>query len=219
MSPTAQPATGPWTAADLLDRFGAIPLYRVRHDPAPGMGTEQDVVDLNLREDRLYELVDRVLLEKTVGTFESYLAGLFVRLLANFVLEKNLGIVLPPDGMLRLRPGLVRIPDVSFISWQRLPNRRIPGEAIASVVPDLAVEVISQANTREEMDRKLQDYFDAGVRLVWYVYPNTREVRVYASAARYESIGADGVLDGLDVLPGLSLHVREIFADPGPQLY
>ena len=70
------------------------------------------MIGIHDREDRLCELVDGVLLEKTVGTYESYLA----LLLGNFVDENNLGIVLGADGMMRLVPGLVRIPNVSFIS-------------------------------------------------------------------------------------------------------
>ena len=73
-----------------------------------------------------------------MGTYESYLAGLLVRILGNFVVTNDLGIVLPPDGMMRLAPGLVRVPAVSFVSWDRLPNRTIPDQAIADLVPDLA---------------------------------------------------------------------------------
>jgi hypothetical protein len=55
------------TVADLYRRFGPIPFERIRHDPPPGCGTVNDVVRLNDHEDRLYELVDGILVEKTVG--------------------------------------------------------------------------------------------------------------------------------------------------------
>ena len=66
---------GTWTAADLVARFGAIPLHRVRHYPPPGEATENDVLEIHDHEDRLCELIDGVLVEKTVGNYESYLAG------------------------------------------------------------------------------------------------------------------------------------------------
>lgn len=203
-----------WTAADLLQRFGAVPLNRVRGEPAPGTATEGDVVEIHDREDRLYELVDAILLEKTVGTYESYLAGVLVHLIWSYVGENDLGIVLPPDGMLRLAPGLVRIPNVSFISWERLPQRRIPREAIADVAPDLAVEVISKSNTPEEMQRKLSDYFAAGVRQVWYVYPESRQVRVYVSPEQSTVLSEQQTLEGGDLLPGFSLPLQGFFAEP-----
>jgi len=216
MTHATEPAVGTWTAADLVERFGAVPLSRIRHDPAPGTATERDVIEIHDREDRLYELVDGVLMEKTVGTYESYLAGVLTHLLWGFVRAKDLGIVLPADGMMRLAPGLVRIPDVSFISWERLPGRKVPREPIADLSPDLAVEVISKGNTPEEMERKLADYFSAAVRQVWYVYHTPRrEVRVYAAAEECSVVSERETLDGGPVLPGFILPLERLFAEPG----
>ena len=215
MAQMTEPTTDTWTAADLVRGFGAIPLRRVRPDPTPGSATEADVVEIHDREDRLYELVDGVLLEKSMGTYESYLAMVLGRLLGNYVAENNLGIMLGADGMMRLAPGLVRIPDVSFISWQRLPERKVPREPIADLAPDLAVEVISKSNTPEEMERKLHDYFTAGVRQVWYVYPAARELRAYTATDRCVVLTEQQTLAGGELLPGFSLELNRFFADPG----
>lgn len=216
MAHATEATAGVWTAVDLVERFGAVPLDRIRHDPAPGSATESDVVEIHDREDRLYELVDGTLLEKTVGTYEAYLALLLGRLLGNHVAENGLGIVLGADGMMRLAPGLVRIPDVSFISWQRLPGRRVPRDPIADLAPDLAVEVISRGNTPKEMDRKLADYFTAGVRQVWYVYhAPSRQVRVYNAADKSVVLNENQTLDGGELLPGFALDLQSLFAEPG----
>lgn len=215
MATAAQLSTGVWTAVDLVERFGPIPLDRVRTNPSPGSATEQDVIDIHDHENRLCELLDGTLLEKTMGSFESYLGVVVCQMLGQFVRDNDLGIVLGADGMVRLARGLVRIPDVSFISWQRLPGRVFPREDIWTLAPDLAVEIISRHNTREEMERKLLDYFAAGVRLVWYVYPATREVRVYASPEKYVTLGVQDALDGGDVLPGFQLPLATLFAQPG----
>ena len=108
-------------------------------------------------------------------------------------------------------PGQVRYPDLSFVRWDRLPNREIPEEAIPDLVPDLAIEILSKGNTKGEMDRKLRDYFIAGVRLVWYVNPVRRSVRVYIAPDQSKLFGEDDTLDGGDVLPGLALPVRKLF--------
>jgi len=63
------------TLADLHKRFGAIPAWRIRTNPPPGMATENDVQEIYNRERRPCELIDGVLLEKTVGYHESLLAG------------------------------------------------------------------------------------------------------------------------------------------------
>src|SRR5207302_308329 len=80
-----------------------------------------------------------------------------------------------------------------------------PDEPIPELAPDLAVEVLSESNTRAEMDRKRQEYFRAGTRLVWEVDPRTRTVAVYNSADNPVTLRAADVLDGGSVVPGFSL--------------
>jgi Uma2 family endonuclease len=208
------PGPAAWTVADLAELFGPMPASRIRTDPPPGRATEQDVIDLEAREDRLYELVEGVLVEKTVGYYESYLAAFLIRMLGNFVAAAKLGIVAGEAGMMRLAAGLVRIPDVSFVSWDRLPGRRVPREPIPDLAPDLAVEVLSESNTAREMERKLHDYFAAGVRLVWYVDPEARTVRVYTAPDQSALLREEDTLDGGAVPPGFALPLRELFAEP-----
>src|SRR5262249_44134956 len=135
-------------------------------------------------------------------------------LLNNFVRPLGLGVVAGADGTIKLDIDLVRIPDVAFFSWDRFPGGEIPKEAIPLVVPDLAVEVISRSNTRKEMEDKLREYFDKGVRLVWFVRPRMRVVDVYTSPDRFTRLTASMRLDGGDVLPGFSVQVGELFAIP-----
>ena len=206
-------STRDMTVADLVELFGPMPAGRIRTNPPPGAATEQDVIDIEARESRLCELVDGVLVEKTVGIYESYLAVRLIHLLAGFVERYRLGIVLGADGMMRLAPGLVRIPDASFVSWNQLPGRRVPRVPIADLASDLAVEIISPSNTTREMERKLQEYLDAGVRLIWYVYPGPQEVHVY-TAERHDILTIDQELSGGDVLPGFVLPLQQLFEEP-----
>jgi Uma2 family endonuclease len=214
VAPTLPPAT--WTAADLARRFGPMPLTRIRFTPLPGTATEQDVIDLCTREGRLYELVDGVLVEKVMGFAESSLACVLIGFLRAFLAGKGLGTVTGADGLMRLAAGLVRIPDVAFLPWDRFPNRQIPRAPIPNVFPDLAVEVLSPSNTAEEMERKLRDYFAAGARLVWLVDPAARTVAVYTAPDQSTSLREDQTLDGGPVLPGFTLPLRDLFAELDP---
>src|SRR5947209_289649 len=132
------------TAAEMQEYFGGIPLERILMNPLPGKAKEKDVIAAEAQpRKRLCELIDGVLVEKAMGTRESQLGLIIARLLLNYLDEHDLGIVLGGDGMLRLFPGRVRIPDVSFISWERLPGGELPDKPIAPLAPDLAVEVLS----------------------------------------------------------------------------
>jgi Uma2 family endonuclease len=183
--------------------------------PFPGTATEQDVADVGTRQKRLCELIDGVLVEKAVGFQESQLAILLAYFLVGFVRQHDLGIVAGADGTLRLRPGQVRIPDLCFIAWDRLPGRQLPRDPIPDLVPDLAVEVLSEGNTPGEMQRKLADYFAAGVRLVWLVDPKTRTVRIHTASDQSSLLDETQTLDGGDVLPGFALPLGQLFSPRG----
>lgn len=200
------------TLADVLEQLGGIDPRRVRASPPPGRATEKDLLALLDRQNRLYELVDGVLVEKVMGLKESALAIELGSWLAPFVRQHDLGFVAGADGALRLMPQLVRIPDVSFISWTQLPNHEYPAEPIPTLYPDLAVEVLSEGNTEEEMERKLKDYFLAGTRLVWLVDPDARTVQVFTSPEDSVTLTERDTLDGGDVLPGFTLPLKDLFA-------
>src|SRR5271165_2906597 len=136
------------TLADLRKRLGGVPLERIWFHPAPGTATEKDVIEAEDRENRLCELVDGTLVEKAMGFEESRLAGELLYLVKSYLDQNDLGICVGADGMMRIAPGLVRIPDLSFISWDRLPGRESPRVPIPDLAPDLAVEVLSEGNTR-----------------------------------------------------------------------
>ena len=201
------------TLADLLEQLGSIAPERVRFRPIPGTATEEDVLTIHARDHRLYELVDGVLVEKAMGLRESFLAIALAAILLNFVRPRRLGIVTGADGMMRLFPGLVRIPDVAFLSWNRFPNRRVPTEPIPDVAPDLGVEVLSTGDTAREMARKRQDYFAAGVQVVWQVDPRKRTVEVFTTPDQSTILHEAQILDGGTVLPGFTLPLQELFSE------
>jgi Uma2 family endonuclease len=209
---SAAPTAPILTLADLMERLGGVPLERIRFTPSVGSAVEQDVLHA-AKDGHLCELVDGVLVEKTMRLRESLLAMALGHILRAFILPRNLGLVAGEQGALRLFAGLVRIPDVSFISWDRLPNRRVPEEPIPHLAPDLAVEVLSESNTSDEMARKRREYFSAGVRLVWMADPNSRTVDVYTNENQFTRLTIHDLLDGGVVLPGFQLPLQEWFAE------
>jgi Uma2 family endonuclease len=200
-------------AAEMVKRLGKIPLKRICFTPPPGTATERDLLAAMRRSERLYELVDGTLVEKAMGLGESMIASQIIRRIGNFADDHDLGIVAGEAGTVRLLKGLVRIPDVAFFSWDKLPGRVFPSRPIPDLAPDLAVEVLSKTNTPEEMERKLREYFLAGVRLVWMIDPRKRTAEVYtAPDAPAAMLDETQALEGGDVLPGFTLPLAELFA-------
>jgi Uma2 family endonuclease len=217
MSTILEPPPAMWTVAEVYRRFGAMPLWRIGFDPSPGTATEDDVDRLEQDENELYELIDGILLRKTMSSYESLLGGRLLTLLNLFVLPRKLGWVLGADGQLRLWPGRVRIPDVCFIARSQSPTGQFPrGKRIASLFPDLAIEVLSESNTQEEMTGKLADYFQSGTRLVWYLDPDTETADVFTALDRSVHLTKSGVLTGDPVLPGLTIPLATVFEIDSP---
>lgn len=201
--------------AEMLDRLGGVAPVRIRVQPALGTATVEDVLEIEERENRLFELVDGVLVEKVMGYTESRIASRLIAALEAYADAHDLGVVTGEGGMFRMPDNLVRIPDVAFASWNQFPDRELPDEGAPEIVPDLAVEVLGKGNTAAEMSRKLREYFRAGSRLVWFVDPRARNVTVYTSPTRAKVLTANDSLDGGKALPGFAMQVGSLFANLG----
>jgi Uma2 family endonuclease len=201
---------------ELLRDLGGIPPSRVRLDPPPGTANVRDLLRFWKSEGRMCELVDGTLVAKPMAWDESNIAGWIQTAINNYLAEHPIGMTGGEQGMMKLMPGLVRAPDVSFVSWTQIPDRGVRRRPIPAVYPDLAVEILSKGNTRREMARKRKEYFLAGTRLVWQVNPRRRTVDVYTAPDAFTTRTESDTLDGGDVLPGFALPVRDMFVNQPP---
>ena len=133
--------------------------------------------------------------------------------LTSFILPRRLGRLAGSDSgvLLERDPDTVREPDIAFISAERLPlDVEVTG--YYEVVPDLVVEVVSPSDSaREVMDKALM-WLGYGARMVWAVNPETRSVDVYRPGERTITLTESDTLDGLDILPGFTCPIADIFA-------
>ena len=210
VSPSRPPSPRQFeNGAQWLAALGGVPLSRIIFNPWPGSATEADLLYMVDHESRLCELVDGTLVEKPVGYWEGIIAANIIAILAAYVNPRDLGAVSGADSTLRMRSGRIRLPDVSFVSKARLPKTLAP---VPSLAPDLAVEVLSESNTAEEMRLKLAEYFQSGTRLAWLVDPATRTVAIYTTPdTPAATVSEADSLDASPVLPGLTIRVMDIF--------
>ncbi len=89
----------------------------------------------------------------------------------------------------------------------------MPDAEAWDMVPDLAVEVVSESNGANEIIVKVNDYFRTGSQLVWVVYPVVRQVYVYQSATDVRILAEKDDLDGREVIPGFRLPLTRLFGD------
>lgn len=192
------------TLADLLSRLGNVPLDRVLLTPAPGTATVEDAI-----RHPMCELLEGTLVEKAMSYFESRLAMILVWALETFLEQHPVGYVVGPDAQTYVSPDKIRIPDVSFVNWERTPNHQVSNDPIGSIVPDLAVEVLSPSNTLGEIETKRRELFDGGMRLMWVLDPVAETVEVFTGVTNRQVLTASDTLNGGDVIPGFQLSIRE----------
>lgn len=157
-------------------------------------------------QDVRYELVEGKLITMSPGMLpHNRIRDRILVLLLNFVESRKLGTVVSEQAF-QLSEGTIRVPDVAFVRSGRplATDRPIEG------APDLAVEVVSPSNTPREIDQRISDYFAAGCRRVWVVYPEDREEYIHGLAGVTRRRD-DDPLEDAELLPGFSVEVSELF--------
>lgn len=167
----------------------------------------------------LFEIIDGLRVE--MPPMSAYAGILSARLVEQLVIHNHQQNPRPgrifPEFLFRL-PLLEaktrnRRPDIAFVSFERAPINQLPStrDTAWSVVPDLAVEVISPSDLSEDQLEKVLEYVVAGVRLVWIVYPTLGYLHVYSSPKTVQILDRFDTLDGGTVLPGFSMPLDLLF--------
>jgi Uma2 family endonuclease len=187
----------------------------------PKVWTEDDLERLESETGIRYELVDGLPKALNVAAETIEMAGIqhahiavnLTTELGLFLRTHKLGIVLGESASYWMKTRNSRRPDASFIAKDRLPAPPLPTSYFDGA-PDLAVEVISPTDIWWEILEKIDEYFASGCRLVWLVSPPDQTVMIYRSQQRRQILQVGDVLDGEDVIPGFTMPVADLFAEP-----
>jgi Uma2 family endonuclease len=170
---------------------------------------------LAMPDRKKYELVDGHLVERHMSVVSSWVGGQLHFELTLFLRKHPLGWAWPADqgyACFPNSPRKLRFPDVSYVSKKRLPEGPT-SEGYIYIAPDLAVEVVSPNDLSYEVERKVVEYLDAGVTLVWVIDPEARTVRIHRRDGSFGWLREDGELSGEDVLPGFRCRLVAILPE------
>jgi len=117
-----------------------------------------------------------------------------------------------PGTKLTHNPDTLRGPDVAIVRTDRVPQGR-GADGWLEGAPDVAVEVIGDAQSASELARKALEYLEAGGKMVWVIDPEPRRLMLFSEGNRVSVLGPDDTLEGGDVLPGFNCKVAEFFED------
>ena len=160
-----------------------------------------------------YELIEGELIEMPpAGPRHGEIAATVVIVLGHYVRQNDLGAIFAAETgfLLRHDPDTVRAPDAAFIAKERLPPEGVP-IGYFDTIPDLVVEVVSPSDRAGQVQAKIEQWIEHGVKLVWLVHPEQRSITVYSSDREVQVLHEGDTLTGDPVLPDFSCSVSEIF--------
>ena len=173
--------------------------------------TAQEFDNYPFEEDKRYELDEGELIEMTRPAYKHnrVLAKLMFAVMT-YLRQNPIGEMLISENLYALSPATRRSPDLAVILGDR--RKELEGAKVIPIVPDIAAEVLSPSETTRMIHRKLKQYFEAGVKEVWLVDPETLEVDIWVgpSLPDHTLTLADTLTSPL--LPGFELKLADLFA-------
>ena len=100
-----------------------------------------------------------------------------------------------------------RVPDLAFFTSSQI-NAAYLGE---KVVPAFTIELLSDSESFEDVANKIQDYFDAGVALVWYISPKNKTIYAYTSTKDIKVYTGTDKCTANPVLSDFSFITEDLF--------
>jgi len=191
---------------------------------APSHMTVDDLLRWPDADGYRYELVEGVLVRVPGSGVAAAEATVAISVgLHAFVRPRRLGVVTSAAGIFTFpNAETALLPNVGYYVAARralIVDRTQP----IPFAPDLAVEVVSASQGRDDLAAKARTYLRGGTRLVWVVWPRSAHIDVWRAAraggpdtllAPAATLHLGDALDGEDVVPGFMYPVTDVFADP-----
>ena len=127
--------------------------------------------------------------------------------------QTKLGKVFSSSTVFTLPNGGKRSPDVAWIANERWDSLSIQEkEKFAKICPDFVIELRSRTDSLSQLQEKMQEYLNSGLRLGWLIDPQNQQVEIYRQNQSVEIVSLPTSLSGENVLPGFILELP-VFKD------
>lgn len=114
--------------------------------------------------------------------------------------------IMPEADILLASVSTYRRPDAVYLTKAQIRDRKAFSEA-----PAFVIELLSESNSSLEMDRKLEEYFQGGIKVVWFISPEVKKVYVYTSPKNVQICTDDDLCTAPNVIEDFGIRVNEIF--------
>lgn len=173
--------------------------------------TAEEFDNYPFEEDKRYELDEGELIEMTRPAYKHNRVLMKLTMaVGNYLAAHPIGEALLSENLYALAPSTRRSPDLAIILGDR--QRELENAKVIPIIPEIAAEVLSPSETARMIHRKLRQYFEAGVKEVWLIDPETKEAEIWTGRRlpERELAGDDEITSPL--LPGFALKLPELFS-------
>jgi Uma2 family endonuclease len=134
-------------------------------------------------------------------------------LIGNFIMQHKLGMLYPGDTTFVLdgKPGAVKVkrrPDLGYVRDERI--KKTAGYIYAA--PDIAIEIITPAESIHVLRQKMKQYLQYQVQQVWHVYPTQQQIEIHLPDGTSRTYNVGDTIQGGELLPNFTLAVAQVFA-------
>ncbi|MBO0351444.1 Uma2 family endonuclease [Phormidium pseudopriestleyi FRX01] len=122
--------------------------------------------------------------------------------------QTQLGKVFSSSTIFILPEGGKRSPDVAWVEkgrWETLTREQ--QEKFIPLCPDFVIELRSRTDSLNQLQDKMQEYLNSGLKLGWLINPQTQQVEIYRPTQPVETVQLPTLLSGENVLPGFTLDL------------
>jgi Uma2 family endonuclease len=141
-----------------------------------------------------------------------HLASMIAYQINGYGLPRKLAAVAVEVRTTNVENGVSRVPDLSIFTWDRIERDRIARHQSASIPPDIAIEIASPGQSRQKQIERCREFIADGVRIALMFDPRTKSVIDVQAGGAERRLRDDDMIDLTEVIPGLTLVVRELFA-------
>jgi len=173
--------------------------------------TAEEFDNFPFEEDKRYELDEGELIEMTRPAYKhNRVLRKLLGALDRYLEANPIGEAQISENLYALAPLTRRSPDVAVILGDRYEE--LKDAKVIPIIPEIAADVLSPSETPRMIQRKLKQYFEAGVKEVWVINPESRRVEIWTGPQRAEQeLAADAAITS-PLLPGFSLPLEKLFS-------
>ncbi|MDZ4875896.1 MAG: hypothetical protein CLLPBCKN_005316 [Chroococcidiopsis cubana SAG 39.79] len=116
--------------------------------------------------------------------------------------DSSTGFILPNKA--------IRSPDAAWVRRDRIEAINPNPDKFLPLAPDFVVELMSASDLLEDLQAKMREYIENGVRLGWLIDPKQQYVEIYRQGREVEALLSPTTLSGEDILPAFVLDLQGI---------